>query len=317
MSQIEHPAYKEEDLTINTPEELEEAKREAGVSTWKEARKRYLEENILSPKEIDEIVAERFAKEFLKGNSEQILEARETYDMSDDLLRSAISRAINRLMEANEVSAFEYLVQVLEKNDSVENINNLFSSISDKEFHDSIEKSIKDYSHRLIKNNMPYLGIKTGTLGGGVAKSDLAQLDPEIYKERSLENMANRMKKVCEGGTAIALKKIIKIFFGEEISEGELGRELVDEVTVKFLDSVKKNFDEHRGNVKHPEYDWEMKGANFPDYYLERMVSKNISKTDKSEETIIQESIQELKKDYENCVANVNQIRQEFSLPPL
>lgn len=315
---IEHPAYKEEDLTINTPEELEEAKKEAGVTTWKEARKRYLEENILSPEEIDEIVVERFAKEFLKGNSEQILEARETYGMSDDLLRSAISRAIKQVANPDVApQVLKSLVQVLEKNGSVEDINNLFSSISNKEFHDSIEKIIKNYSSRWIKHDMPHLGIQMGTLGGGVTKNDLVGLDPEVYKERALENTANRMKKACEGDAAVALRKSFKIFFGEEILEGELEREQVDKVTATFLNNVKKNFDEHRENIKNPKYDWEMEEANFPNYYLEGIFSKNISKTDKSEETIIQESIQELKKDYENCVANVNQIRQEFSLPPL
>ena len=320
MRQIEHPAYKEEDLAINTPEELEEAKKEAGVTTWKEARKRYLEENILSPEEIDEIVVERFAKEFLKGNSERILEARETYDMSDDLLRSAISRAIKQVANPEVApDVLESIVHDWEKNDSVENISNLFSSISDKEFHDSLEKSIKDYFYIWIKRNMPPLNIQHSTISGSPVKSHLADLEPETYKKRHLEDTVRRMKEACEGHTAIALIKILKIFFGEEISKSELENELVGKVTATFLDNLKKEFDEHMKNIKSPtKY-----GQLFPSYYSNNIIWERLKKikdessAQKTEETLIQESIQELKKDYENCAANVNQIRQEFSLPPL
>jgi len=202
------------------------------------------------------------------------------------------------------------------KENDVEKIQNVFSS-------DSIfKKGIRDYGFFWMKESMPYLSIQVGTLSGGVTKSDFADSCPKKFKERYLEDAVNRVKNVFETYAAIALRKALKIFFGEEISEGELAIELLDEVTATFLSHLKKSFVEHRENIKNPEFNFYMKGVNFPDYYLEGMYweGRRVNEgepSQKTEETIIQESLKQVEKDYENCVANVNQLRQEFSLPSI
>jgi hypothetical protein len=173
-----------------------------------------------------------------------------------------------------------------------------------------------------MKHDMPPFNIQHSTLSGNPVKSNLAKSDPETFKKRYLDKMVNRIKDACAGCAAVALRKGLEIFFGEKISEGELERELVSEVTATFLSRLGKNFKKHQKNVKNPKYDWDMKSANFPDYYFcgmywERRKAIEGKPVQKTEETIIRESIEELKKDYENCVANVNQLRQEFSLPPI